>query len=196
MGEDFHQRIYVKSRKSGHYINAHDICSWDPKYSMFRELIEGRNYEVFSLFGSRRGDYEELGSANYGIPDFLKGSVFEDYCRECGYYGFVWFKLPGLAKAVKEYSDRLKDPFQYLDPDSDEYADWKDLKDSVRKGKVGIEKFMERYRAWLDGHRNVLDRLGEMSEILDEYSEEGGHGEIYGKLVDLNETVFLFFFDN
>jgi len=192
MGEDLHQRVYVKSKKTGNYVNAHDICSWDCEYSLFKELVKGRNYDVFSLFGSRRSDYEELPYSNYGMPDFLKGSLFDDYCRECGYYGFVWFKLPELKKAVAEYSERLKDPLRYLDPDSDEYADWKDFL-SERRSESHSAEFMEKYGEWLSTHRNVLDRLAEMSHDLEQY--DGDRYETYDKLIDIDETVFLFFFD-
>ena len=52
---------------------------------------------------------------------------------------------------------------------------------------------MEKYGEWLSTHRNVLDRLAEMSHDLEQY--DGDRYETYDKLIDIDETVFLFFFD-
>lgn len=211
MGEDIHFRCYVRSKKTGGYINAHDICSWNPEYSIFKELVEGRNYDLFSLFGSRRGNYGELPGGHYGLPDFVKGTVFDDYCRERGYYGFVWFKLPELAAAVKEYADRLKNPFEYYKDDDDRLAEWTDIAacafpspavDPVvvcrdrPPDTTGLVRFMTAYREWLDEHRNILDRLAEITDRLEQYTSVNDYDCTYSKLVDIDETVFLFFFDN
>ena len=198
MGEDIHFRAFVKSKKTGNYINAHDICPWNPEYSTFNELVGGRNYDVFSLFGSRRSDYRQLDYANYGIPDFLKGSVFDDYCLESGYYGFIWFKLPDLTKAVHEYFEMLRDPLRYLDQeyDSEEFEYWTDIKNGISASAEGYQKFLHAYCKWLKTHANVLNWLELTKSKLAEYPVLDTDGSVYQKLIEPDETILMFFFDS
>ena len=119
MGEDIHSRIYLKRRLDGKYVNAHEVCEWNPEGSLFDELVSGRNYDLFSLFGSGRGNYKPLDGAEYGIPEFLVGTDFDEYCKDCGFYGFVWFKVSVLEKSLKDFIERLLDlgnPHQQQSP--------------------------------------------------------------------------------
>ena len=197
MGEDIHQRIYLKHRKTGKYVNAHAVCDWCPtEGSLFEELVPGRDYNLFSLFGSSRGEYSPLDGAKYGMPDFLCGTVFDEYCISSGYYGFIWFKLPDFQKSIKEYIETLKDPLKYLDKSTDAYADWTELMSCVSSGrKGGYEEFIKYYKKWLDYHKNILNSLDRINETLDRFIKIHDWCGSYSKLFDINETVFLFFFD-
>lgn len=198
MGEDIHQRIYLKHRATGKYVNAHEICDWCPhEGSLFEEIIPERNYSLFSLFGSRRGEYPSLAGAEYGMPDFLRGTVFDEYCISMNYYGFTWFKLPDFVKSIKEFGETLKDPVRYLDEDTNAHADWIELLDYIKDGKEGwYEKFAASYKEWLDYHRQMLDGVKKIDEILSRFVKIDEWCPAYNKLFDISETVFLFFFDN
>lgn len=198
MGEDIHFRVLVKSKKTGGYINAHDICEWNPEHSTFQELVIGRNYDLFSLFGSRRGNYKELQYANYGMPDFLRESVFDQYCEKLGLYGFIWWKLPYLKKAVAEYIESLKDPLKYLDEDSDEWQDLSDLASQGVKSSEQLASLAKSYASWTYDNKHMIDMLEEISSKLDMYDSLKGQNGHFGldDIIDVDETVFLFFFDN
>lgn len=198
MGEDIHQLTYLKHRKTGKYINAHEVCDWCPSEgSLFEEIVPCRNYNLFSLFGSNRGEYAPLADAEYGMPEFLCDTVFDEYCMNACYYGFTWFKLPKFSKSVKEYIKTLKDPLKYLDEDTDEHADWVDLISYVKAGKEDwYEKFTKSYEEWLDYHKNILSDLKRIDETLDRFVKIDDWCGTYNKIFDINETVFLFFFDN
>lgn len=212
MSEDIHFRMYLK-RKGGGYVNAHEVCEWNPEHTAFSEPFEGRNYDVFSLFGSARGNYELLPSARFGLPDFLKGSDLDRYCRECGFYGFVWFNVIELKNDLQGLIDRLHDPLKYFDPDSDEYAAWKDLRAPGNKTEKQMEKLHRGYSEWYDEHTPMLMKAYELHEKIQRFVDmycpaEEKEDEVherprrfdpqspYAKLFDMEETVFLFFFDS
>ena len=113
MGEDIHFRAMLKV-KGGGYVNAHEICDWDSQYSHFKSFFDGRNYDIFSLFGSNRGNYPEIPGGNYGIPPFMKDTVFDKYCLQSGFYGFIWWKLPDLKSAVDDYLTQLYNPLSWF----------------------------------------------------------------------------------
>jgi len=133
MGEDIHFRMYLKRKKDGKYINAHEVCGWNPENTPFKELVSGRNYDIFSLFGSGRGNYEPLQNMRFGMPEFLDGTDFSEYCKNCGFYGFVWFKPHDLESGLKDFISRLLDPLKYLDNNTEEYLTWKNLRSSGEK---------------------------------------------------------------
>ena len=112
MGQDIHQMIYLKLKGQDKYINAHEICEWcSGDGGMFAELYPDRNYDLFSLMGSGRA--EGLGclrNAVYGMPGFLAGSEFETYCRDSGYYGFIWFTAARMLDAVNKKLDYICRP--------------------------------------------------------------------------------------
>ena len=193
MGEDISQRIYLK-QKGGGYVGAHEICPWNPEDSSFDELIRGRNYDLFSLFGSSRGNYRELGYGHYGMPEFAKGTLLEKFCMETCRYGFVWYRLPDLRKAVSERLGEIGRPWDYLDEDSEDRTDWEELLSGAGT-REGAVKFAEKYRGWLDEHRNVISALEDMKDTLGRFSSLADHKWL-ANLIDVEESVFLFFFDN
>ena len=201
--------MYLKRKKDGKYVNAHEVCEWNPEGSSFSEPFSGRNYDVFSLFGSGRGNYEPLPGAKYGMPDFLVGTDFDEYCKNCGFYGFVWFNVRDLEHSLGEFISRLQDPLKYFPEDSDEYLDWKELRSSGNKTEKQMRQLHSMYTAWYDEHSTMLYMANELygkvrhftslycpsQEQLDNnpgYYRDSTHG----KMFDMEETIFLFFFDN
>ena len=213
MGEDIHFRMYLKRRRDGKYVNAHEVCEWNPEGSSFDELVSGRNYNLFSLFGSGRGNYKPLPDAEYGMPEFLVGTDFDEYCKDCGFYGFVWFKAPVLEKSLRDFIERLLDPLKYLDEDTDEYLDWKELRKPGNKTAKQMQKLHDMYTAWYDEHSMMFSMANELymnvkhfvsiycpsEQECDPYCEPHHRyyeNSPYNKMFDMQETVFLFFFDN
>ena len=215
MGEDIHFRMYLKRRRDGKYVNAHEVCEWNPKGSVFDEFVSGRNYDVFSLFGSGRGNYKPLPNAEYGMPEFLVGTDFDEYCKDCGFYGFVWFKAPVLEKSLRGFIERLLDPLKYLDEDTDEYLDWKELRSAGNKTAKQMQKLHDMYTAWYDEHFMMLSVANKLhmnikhfvsiycpsEQECDPYCDPAPNyryyeNSLYNKMFDMQETVFLFFFDN
>lgn len=214
MGEDIHFRAYLKRRQDGKYVNAHEVCEWNPDNTPFEAPFSGRNYDVFSLFGSGRGNYAPLPEAQYGMPEFLVGTDFDKYCKDCGFYGFVWFKAPVLEKSLGDFIERLLDPLKYLDEDTDEYLDWKELRSPGIKTAKQMQKLHDMYMAWYDEHSTMLGMANELygnvkhftSRYCPSEQECDPHcdpppGRYYensphNKLFDMQETIFLFFFDS
>ena len=215
MGEDIHFRMYLKRRRDGKYVNAHEVCEWNPEGSSFDELVSGRNYNLFSLFGSGRGNYKPLPDAEYGMPEFLVGTDFDEYCKDCGFYGFVWFRAPVLEKSLRDFIERLLDPLKYLDEDTDEYLDWKELRSAGNKTAKQMQKLHDMYTAWYDEHSTMLDMANKLymnvkhfvsiycpsEQECDPYCDPAPNyryyeNSLYNKMFDMQETVFLFFFDN
>lgn len=211
MGEDIHFRMFLKRRRDGKYVNAHEVCEWNPEGSSFDELVSGRNYDLFSLFGSGRGNYKPLAGAGYGMPEFLAGTDFEEYCKNCGFYGFVWFKARDLERAVGEYLERLRDPLKYLDEDEGEYLDWKKLRSPGSKTAKQMQRLHDMYAAWYDEHSAMLWSINELYNKIRHFTyrfcstqeqdqEHSPHTQCrerspYSRIFDMDETVFLFFFD-
>ena len=212
MGEDIHFRMYLKRKKDGKYVNAHEVCEWNPEHTTFGEPFSGRNYDVFSLFGSGRGNYAPLGGMRFGMPGFLSGSDFDEYCKAYGFYGFVWFKAPELEQALSDFLAKLTDPLKYLDEDSDEYLDWKDLLSPGNKTAEQMRKLHEMYTAWYDEHSVMLSHASELYNNVRHFTSTYCSGRDgadpadprnayyrdspHCKMFDMDETVFLFFFDN
>lgn len=211
MGEDIHFRAYLKRRKDGRYVNAHEICEWDSSDSVFAEPFHGRNYDVFSLFGSSRGNYHILPSAKFGLPDFLVGQDLDDYCKECGFYGFVWFNVMDLERDLADFVEKLRDPVKYTDGDAGD-CEWADLFAPGKKTKADMEKLRAVYREWQDEHGamlhaacEILNRVQHFTASFCDRPENDQAKNPYqyyrfrdspcSKLYDMNETVFLFFFD-
>lgn len=203
MGEDIHFRMFLKRQKDGKYINAHDVCEWNPEHTSFSEPFSGRNYDIFSLFGSGRGNYEILPSVNYGMPDFLIETDFDEYCKNCGFYGFVWFKIHDLKKDLDEFIEKLKDPLKYYDPDSEEYFEWKELRGSGKKTKEQMIQLHNMYTIWYDTHSTMLNMVYSLHENINYFivnycskqTSDNSFCSVYNKLFNMDETIFLFFFD-
>ena len=211
MGEDIHFRMYLKRKSDGKYVNAHEVCEWNPRGTSFAEPFEGRNYDVFSLFGSGRGNYEPLPSINYGMPDFLQGGDFDSYCKACGFYGFVWFNVLELERDLEDFVQKLKDPCLFLDDSYDEYAEWKALRAPGRKTADEMRRLNESYAAWYDYHGVMIGMTETLlmnvkhfthlycqEQVKDHDASEPARisDSPYGKAFDMDETVFLFFFDS
>lgn len=190
MAEDIHQHVFVKSKLEGKHVSAMNCQSvWDThSESEFPELIDYRSYDMFSLFGSRRSDWFELSTGERGIPEFIKKDcpTFTAYVTgpEFNHYGWRWFTYPELIRGIKVYLDRLSAPEKYfIDEDTDEYLDIKD------------GKFDEIYPDWRKNAeilsnmlKEILAKLERMKQNHDEYDLQ--------RLYDLDEVVFLFWFDN
>lgn len=141
--------------------------------------------------------------SQYGLPDFAKGSVFDDYCMKCGFYGFVWWKLPDIKKAVDEYLGQLKNPLLWyagIGEDECQLQEWKDRVSQTSKPGVNAEAvFNSASRLcseWTDANGPVLSALESIQGLLLEYYDMKQKTSPYCDLIDVDETVFLLFFDN
>lgn len=205
-----HFRMYLKRKKDGKYVNAHEVCEWQPDGTTFAEPFSGRCYDVFSLFGSGRGNYPPLPGARYGMPGFLEGSDFDEYCREFGFYGFTWFYAGELEKEVTDFAARLRDPLKFLEEDSDEHARWKDLRSPGEKTAEQMAELHDMYVEWLDEHGTMMRLVDELLVNIRHFTlahlpddgnggpppEWNRPGSPYNKMFDMDKTVFLFFFDS
>ena len=113
MGEDIHCKTLVYSKVEKKYIDGLSLSTC-PEYSPFRPLYQGRNYDLFSIFGSRRSDYPELQHGEYGLPDFVP-QTYKQYLEDTSYYGYVWWRLPKFKKALDEYQEMLSDPEKFYE---------------------------------------------------------------------------------
>jgi len=109
--------------------------------------------------------------------------MFQDYGNS--YYGFVWFTYPELVKALTEYVEMLKDPKKYFAEDDDQ---WVEIMQAPKEERLAMIK------SWSESATGLIKYLEEMLSSLKgiEYYREDG----YGKIIDIDETVFLFWFDN
>ena len=197
MGEDIHFRVMLKTRNGGQYVNAHDVCDWNPEYSHFKQFFDGRNYDVFSLFGSNRGNYPELPYANYGLPDFMQGTVFDEYCLAYGFYGFVWWKLPDMRRAVDEYLKQIYNPllfYEGIGDDENALEEWSGMLEKAQG--EGVDSVFAVYREWLHENEIVIKTLENTRKTLRDYDGLKLAESPYSNIIDVDETVFLVFFDN
>ena len=118
MGEDIHAKTLIYSKIEKKYIDGLSLTTC-PEYSSFGPIYEGRNYDLFSVFGSQRSDYPDLDKASYGIPDFLP-ETYKAYLKEQDYYGFIWWKIDDFKTAIEEYLHRMQDPKKFYAED-----DWR-----------------------------------------------------------------------
>lgn len=211
MGEDIHFRMYLKRRVDGKYVNAHEICEWNPEGTSFDAPFEGRNYDVFSLFGSGRGNYSVLPSAKFGMPEFLAGSDFDRYCKTCGFYGFVWFNVLDLEKDLDDFVKKIKNPIEFLDENLDEYYEWKTILSPGKKTASQMTRLQAMYSEWYDCHGAILCHAENLLMNVKHFTyvhcpgacakkgqsqQAGFETSSYNKAFDMDETVFLFFFDS
>lgn len=145
------------------------------------------------------------------MPEFLVGTDFDKYCKEYGFYGFVWFKVRDLERALERFIARLLDPLKYYGEDSDEYRIWKELRSPGKKSAAQMKKLHDMYTEWYDEHSTMLRLANEMYEKIRHFtlaycpprdqSQQDPYGRSYEetpyyKMFDTEETVFLFFFDS
>ena len=72
MAEDLHVKAYFKS-KIDKRMNSFDVFSDSDEFILESTyLFYGRNYDFFSIFGSRRGNFKEADADGYGIYPELK----------------------------------------------------------------------------------------------------------------------------
>jgi len=199
MGADIHMKTYVWSKIENKYIDAYSLC--DNLDIMMREFLTGsfpelvgdRHYDLFNLFGYHRGNsFKELDCLNYGIPDFVKETTFGKIL-ESGYFGFCWCGINELKKELVEYKDYDTDPEKFLDHDSDIYLDWKEDPNSNQM-KAFISEILEESEYLNKEIDKILEKLSfyDKIRIKDDYSYESQLGE----LIDVDKTIFLFWFDN
>lgn len=197
MGEDMHFRMYLKRKKDGKYVNAHEVCEWNPDGTVFSEPFSGRCYDVFSLFGSGRGNYPPLPSVKYGLPDFLVGSDLDEYCRTCGFYGFAWFYADELEKSLADFVRRLDRPLEFLYEDDPEREEWSELMSPGVKTADQMKLLAEKYAEWRDEHGTMMNLASELhlrvKRFIDLAAERDG---LYKETFDMARAVFLFFFDS
>ena len=135
--------------------------------------------------------------------------MFDSCCRECGYYGFVWYTAETLCKAVKEYMETLKRPDLYVrrlkesgeggfDAFFNESA-YRKIEEAFSPGlktESDIELMSEIYYEWSQGHASVMqflrETLGGLQHVVDSADENG----VLQHAFDLKQTVYLFYFDS
>jgi len=111
MGEDIHSKILIHSKVEKKYIDGLSLTTC-PDYSYFKPLYDGRNYDLFSVFGSRRSDFPELSHGNYGIPEFCP-KTYKAYLKDSHYYGYVWWKIGDFKRALSKYIKMMQDPAKF-----------------------------------------------------------------------------------
>lgn len=157
---------------------------------------------MFSLFGSNRGNYPELPYANYGLPDFMRGTAFDQYCMACGFYGFVWWKLPDLRRGVNEYLEQIYNPLLFyagIGDDENMLEEWRDMLGKAKSDPPIVDALSDTftvYRGWLKENELVIKTLEDMKKILRDYDGLKLAESPYSDIIDPDETVFLVFFDN
>lgn len=209
MGEDIHQRTYLKLKENGKYVNAFEFVDSDSKYGVGAMFVDGRNYEVFSLFGSRRGSYAELPYAEYGLPSFLDNGPFQSYCRECGYYGFIWYTAETMLKAVREYRERLKRPDLYIKFMKERGRDGMDLLLNETAYDRMLQAFSPGFKTeedmafigeacdmWFQRHSAVMEFLRDAENQLSYVAEADSDNTLMSRTFDMGKTIYLFFFDS
>ena len=191
MGEDIHNKAYAKSKVVDKYVQSSELIV-DQSFSdsMFRDLVPGRSYKLFSCFGSRRADFKTLGCLHDGIPDFVKEQFPTEYAnvtdKGWNHYGFCWATIRELKVSIKTYIEKLKDPMLYYDNcEDDEYE--RDIYADIEENKESREAWQEDANVLSDQLIEILKTLDEMKHLHDEFEMD--------KLIDFDETIYLFWFD-
>ena len=187
MGEDIHQKTFAKSKKTGKWIDTANI-DFDANPEVFKHLIPFRSYSLFSLFGSRRSDWKELDASGYGIPNEVKKDLPElAYIHEKnlgGWYGYVWFTRKKLLEEIDKYIDCLSSPEKY-------YADFDE--DIRAEHLADLEEFSNALEDW----KNEANALQEMlKEMKDKLKEQEWYFEEYKDIIDFDDVIYMFWFDN
>ena len=150
-----------------------------PDWSPFGPVYEGRNYNLFSLFGSSRSDLPELKYGNFGIPDFLP-ITYAAYLKDRDYYGYVWWMLPDLKNALTEYLDLLRSPLEFY-----KARDFDFVVEEIEAGEFDVREYDEEYTHIARSLKDILKQIYDIENYADEYSP----------FIDIEKTVFLFYFD-
>lgn len=187
MGEDIHNKAYAKSKVTGKYVQSAElIINQSFSDSVFRDLVPIRSYKLFSCFGSRRADFKMLGCLHDGIPDFVKEQFPTEYAnitdKGWNHYGFCWATVKELKASIKTYIEKLKDPMLYYD---DEYEH--DIYADIEENKEAREAWKEDADVVADQLAAILSTLDAMKSLHDEFEMD--------KLIDFDETIYMFWFD-
>lgn len=191
MGEDIHCKAYVKSKIVNRYVQSSElIVDQSFEDSTFLDLVPLRSYKLFSCFGSHRADYKMLSCLHDGMPVFIKELFPTEYANlidnDWNFYGFCWTTIRELKSSIKEYIEKLKDPALYYDGEDDDYE---------RESLSDIEENKEYREAWKEDAdvltvqlTEILHKIDSMTELYQEYGME--------KLFDIDDVVYMFWFDN
>lgn len=191
MGEDIHQKTYVKSKIAGKYISSAELAySQNSEHSAFQELIPDRFYNLYSCFGSRRADWKELGNIHYGMPDwFTETFPTESRMHDrmgSSWYGHCWFTHSELKSALAEYIEKLKSPDRYFDSEDDD-IELEQLNDPETSDAF-VKSWLEDAELLAQYMQKILDRLSE----ADSLAAEDGMSDIF----DADDIVYMFWFDS
>lgn len=189
MGEDIHNKAYAKSKVVGKYVQSSELIvdqSFDD--SVFRDLVPGRSYKLFSCFGSHRADFKMLDCLHDGIPDFVKEQFPTEYAnitdKGWNHYGFCWATVKALRESIKQYIEKLKDPLLYFDdkddPEREFYADPEVDKECREAWQEDADVLSSQLAA-------IIKTIDSMKDLYEEFKLDA--------LVDFDETIYLFWFD-
>ncbi len=173
MGCDIHQMTFLWSRSIRRYVAPGEVCSYADNYT----IVGDRHYDLFGLFGNEvRSRYPSLDSLNFGRPQSLPRTTklaFKHYGQD--YHTFSWILLPDLKLAIDRYLEKLKNPARFLVEDPDVFTE------SV----FDLPEWKEDNTCLITAVKKISDKLGWMIEDRD-----------FDKVVDVDKTMFMFFFDN
>lgn len=184
--------MYAYSKTEKKHIDGLQLVEHnDRDGSLFSDLINGRYYDLFSLFGSMRGCYEQMPGGNDFMPDFLVGTSFEHVMKDFGYYGFVWYDLPTLKDELQKYRTKLQDPELYYTEDDDDYLG------SLREEHP--DDYKERWAQENEPLTAAIDGILKNLKVYDEVKDATGEHDYYAvfnRELDIDKTIFLFYFDS
>lgn len=188
MGEDIHQKNFIKSKITKKYTSWTDVDFGIEGNEMFPVLMDYRSYVVFSVFGSSRGDFYPMSDSEIYLSD-LKDDMPTEYALHqqhgLNWYRYSIFTFKDLREKIKKYIWKLKNPLRYFPKDTDEYLDAKD------------GTFKKYHPCWKEDSECVSSALSEMLVKLDKaekfYNE---YKDVVGPLFDINESLYMFWFDS
>lgn len=164
MAEDLHMKAYFISETDG-TLQPFDVFSEsDDNIIEATSFKFGRNYDLFCLFGSRRGQFKDAYADGYGLHASMKedqktfASVVND--KDSNNYSFRWFTIDGLQKMLTDYKHELNRPKKYFDKDSDEY---KDIEDNV----FDFDAWNSAVKNLVLAIDNLLDQIVKLKEVYE-----------------------------
>ncbi len=175
MGQDIHSVIYVWSKIENKYVNAMETDSID--YTRYKPIFDGRNYDFFSLFGSKRSNYPELDRLKYGIPDFVSPTM-RKFLEDSDWHTITWIIASDLKASLIAYKNKLKNPANFILEDEDFTSLPKD-------------QAMKIIDSWDEETENMAKFIQETIDYVTELIEDGP-----SDLIIPEKTVFITFFDN
>ena len=180
MGQDIHNKNFIYSNVEQCYIDGLSLTTY-PEYSPFGPMYIGRDYNLFSIFGSSRSDLPQLKYANYGIPEFLPKTYKQYLENNNDYHSFIWWKISDFKKALLEYIELLSDPKKFYEAEDKEW-----ILEEIAAGEFDERSYDEDMTCI---QRTLKQFVSTVKKIELDYLD-------YQPIVDLKQTVFLFYFDN